>query len=204
MKELFYRLKYVFIIFNFFALSNCTFFGPVKTKPQIAYELSGLPAVPIKKRTSKILMVPQPDSLPMYNTTQMFYTPKPYQIASFSQNRWADTPAQMLHPLLIQSLQKMNYFHAVVSPPYTGKYDYLLNLQVLELKQDFIYRPATLKFSLKVDLIKSVGNRILVTKIIKITEPMRFCNPYNGVLAANRVTKQLLSQINALVVRYAR
>ena len=104
----------------------------------------------------------------------MAYTVRPYQIAYFSRNRWAETPAQMLQPLIVQTLQDTHYFHAVVTAPFIGKYDYSLNTQILELKQDYTYKPAKLKLILRAQLSNTATSHVIATTQYAIEEPYSF------------------------------
>ena len=85
---------------------------------------------PKKYMRPKILLISVPETIPVYNTTEMAYMIKPYQIAYFSLNQWAETPAEMLQPLLVQTLQNTHHFKAIVTPPYSGHFDYVLNTQI--------------------------------------------------------------------------
>src|ERR1700746_2225153 len=87
-------------------LSGCSLFSPVKVVVTKKYTLDETPMeVPSQKNRSLTLFVSEPESRPIYNTTQMAYTTQPHQIAFFSQNEWSETPSQMLHPLILKTLQ---------------------------------------------------------------------------------------------------
>src|SRR5262249_9060468 len=97
-------IRNAIITFGIFLLAGCSFFSPVKTDSPNKYLLNRIPAVvPTKPTRSITLLVFAPETQPIFNTTQMAYTIKPYQIAYFSKNQWAETPTEMLQPLLVQT-----------------------------------------------------------------------------------------------------
>lgn len=184
------------VVLGILMLSGCSLLLPVKSEPQSTYVLSCVPSHMATYRPhSSTLMVMPPEITPAYNTTEMAYTIKPYQIAYFSQNRWAETPAQMLHPLLVQTLQNTHFFHAVVTLPYAGNYDYVLSTQILQLLQDFTWCPARVQFTVRVQLSCVATNKVIATKQFTVLEPYRQHSPYAGVFAANRATAKILREI---------
>jgi hypothetical protein len=67
----------------------------------------------------------------------MAYTVKPYQLAYYRDNQWAETPAQMIQPLLVRTLQQTGFFQAILSPPDSGHASYALRTEIMELTQDY-------------------------------------------------------------------
>ena len=184
--------KICFSILVAFLFSGCSLLSPIKND-QTQYLLLQSSSYIVRRSAHPInILVAQPDTIAVYNTTDMAYTTKPYQIAYFSQNRWAETPSQMLHPLIVDVLQKTHYFHAVIAPPFAGQYDYLLNTQIIMLQQDFITKPGYLRFVVRAALTEASTNRVIATKQFTFIEPMRKSNPYSGVFAANRAVSKFL------------
>jgi len=189
-------ISMIVIAITMFMVSSCSFLTPVKTDLSTKYILNRVPTyVPTKTTHIISLLVSVPEARPLYNTTQMAYSIKPYQIAYFSQNEWAETPPQMLHPLLIQTLQNTHYFRAIIAPPSTSRYDYMLNTQILELRQDFTHRTPMLFMSVRAQLFKMSTNQVIATKQFSIEQPIPQESPYGGVYAANQATEIILKQI---------
>lgn len=186
--------KTLFLLCSMATLSGCL--SPVKIDNQHTYMLNSLPAsVPSSHHKAGTILVLPPETRPIYNTTQMAYTIKPYQIAYFSINQWGETPGQMLHPLLTQTLQNTRAFRAVVTPPFVGPYRYVLSTQILTFEQDFTQRPALLRLTARVQLMGMIKNQIIATRVFSITTPLYQSTPYGGVVAANQATEQLLKDI---------
>lgn len=191
-----------FLIFIFtILLSGCL--GPVQTEPSATYVLNTIPChVPTKPARHITLLVLQPETRPVINTTQMAYTIKPFQVAYFGRNQWAETPSQMLEPLMVQSLQNTHYFHAVVTPPYTGRYDYMLSTQILQLQQDYVCCPNVVKFTLRAQLTRTVTNQVIATKQFTVVMPIRRRTPYSGVIAANEATAKILAELTEFCLQH--
>ncbi|MBX3708885.1 MAG: membrane integrity-associated transporter subunit PqiC [Gammaproteobacteria bacterium] len=189
-------MRVILTLFGIVLLSACSFLSPVKVDLPDKYMLSKVPSyVPTKKTRPMILLIPTPETRPIYNTTQMAYMLKPYQIAYFSKNEWAETPAQMLHVLLIQTLQKTHFFKAVVTSPYNGHYDYVLNTEILELKEDLTHSTPLLVLSVRAQIFKISANQIIATKQFTVSLPIPRGTPYGAVFAANQAAATILRQI---------
>ncbi|MCD6039832.1 MAG: hypothetical protein K0S27_1232 [Gammaproteobacteria bacterium] len=186
----------IFIIAASFLLSACSVFSPIKTDQPTSYLLNTLPKPITKKPKHRMtLIVAPPSASQIYNTTQMAYTLQSYQISYFAKNRWADTPAQMVHSLLVQTLQDMHYFYAVGMPPMSGYYDYVLNTQLLQFEQRFSGDLSQFIITLRVQLVKMGNNQIIATRQFTAVEPALENTPHGGVVAANRATTKILAQV---------
>jgi cholesterol transport system auxiliary component len=183
--------------------SGCTLFSPVNmdTKKNV---LNNIPLELSSETThSATLLVLVPETMPAYATTQMAYSTQAYQIAYFSKNEWAETPSQMIQPLIVKTLRSTHYFSEVLSPPYFGRHTFELHVEILELKQDFTSEPATLRLAMRISLSRGATNQIVATKELSVREPMSERNPYAGVVAANEAMAKLLRELAKFVVEKA-
>lgn len=181
-----------------FLLSGCI--SPVNTN-YTRYQLTASPHVCVKRTHNATLLVLKPETNTIYSTTQMAYTKQPYEIAYFAKNRWADTPANMLQQLMIQSLQSTHYYRAIITPTYTAHFDYVLSTQLVELKQDFTQHPSIVRIKLRAQLIQASTSRVLRAKQFSVTAPAPQDSPAGGVMAANRAVDQLLKELNAFCTK---
>ena len=187
------------VIFSMFLLVSC--FSPVKVKRECLYTLNTVPSCQCaKKPTCKTLIVLPIITAPPYNTALMAYTRRPFQVAYYVNTRWAATPSQMLLPLLVKTLQSAHYFHAVVMPPFVGEYEYVLTTTVLKLEHNFIpCRPEGVVM-IRAQLSNALTNQVIATREFLAAEPIFRCPPYGGVIAQNKATAIVLSQISDFVV----
>jgi len=183
--------------------SGCALFSPVKidTKRNV---LNSIPLdLPSERTHTTTLLVLIPETTPVYATTQMAYSTRAYEIAYFSKNEWAETPSQMIQPLIVKTLRNTHYFSEVLSPPYFGRHTFALHVEIQELKQDFTSQPATLQLAMRIYLSREATNQIIATKELSIREPMTERTPYAGVVAANEAMQKLLRELAKFVFEKA-
>ena len=179
--------------------TSCALLTPATVETQKEM-LTKIPhALPEGKMHPATLLVLPPETSAVYDTIQMAYTIRPYQIAYFSRTEWGERPPRMIHPLLVQTLQKAGYFSAVVTPPFMGRYTHALRTEILVLQQDFTSAHATLRLALRVQLVAQVSNRVIATKEIDVREPMRENTPHGGAVAANDATAKALKEVAEFV-----
>jgi cholesterol transport system auxiliary component len=184
-------------------LAACALLSPPEPAVTTA-RLEKTPAeVPRRDPRPVTLLVFSPEAKPAFDTTQMAYTLRPYELAYFSRHQWGGTPSKMLQPLLVRTLESTGYFSAVLTPPHAGRYRYALRTEILELTQDFTSEPAGLRLSLRVRLSDDATNRVVATKEIALREPMRHKTPYAGVVAANDATAKALEEVARFVLEKA-
>jgi cholesterol transport system auxiliary component len=191
------------LIASIVLLSGCTLFSPlnIDTKKNV---LNNIPRdLPREMPHSATMLVLEPESLPPFATTQMAYSTEGYQIAYFIKNEWAETPSQMILPLIVQTLRNTHYFSEVLSPPYFGPHTFALRVEILELKQDFTSEPAMLKLAMHISLSRDATNEVVATKEWSMSQPMSEKNPYAGVVAANEAMPKLLRELALFVVEKA-
>jgi cholesterol transport system auxiliary component len=183
--------------------ASCGLLSPVKieTRKEV---LSQIPThLPQATTRAATLLILAPRTHPAYDTTQMAYTTEPHQIAYFAWNEWGETPAQMIQPLMVKTLQQARYFGAVLSPPYMGRYTYALRTEILELKQDFTSEPAVLQLAMRFELTRWGANEVVAAKEISLSEPMLGRTPSAGVVAANNAMVSALRQLAQFVLEKA-
>jgi cholesterol transport system auxiliary component len=182
------------------ALQGCALMSPARVESTKAV-LNKLPAeLPQPApRTASVLVFP-PETQPVYDTTQMAYTTQAYQVAYFSRHEWAETPSQMLQPLLVATLRRTRAFGAVLVPPHVGRVSYALRCEIVELLQDFTTQPATLRLGLHVELSDDTAGRVVASKDIALREPMREPTPEAGVVAANEALAKALQEVARFVL----
>ncbi|MFJ1267148.1 ABC-type transport auxiliary lipoprotein family protein [Legionella lytica] len=177
--------------------------SPVKIPASNQYQLTAYSSKQLTKHPQRVaLWVTPPDAAAGYQSEQMLYVNKPFQLESFVKNAWSNPPADMLYPLMVQSLQKTGVFHAVLSSSYSQGADYRLDTQLLSLEQSFLRRPSVLQFSAKVVLTRVSDNKVMGSKIISLQIPCSVDNPYGGVVAANQATREFTARMSAFVVSH--
>jgi cholesterol transport system auxiliary component len=196
--------KAVLIVSMFFLLSGCSMFKPVKLDKPATYVLSGNRSniTPVKgKPTGLTLLISAPKTASAYDSARMIYVDRPYELSYFTKNRWADSPARMLTPLFLQTLQATRHFQAVVSMPYMDNADVRLDTELLSLQQDFTQKPSQVRMVLLAQLVNMKTHKVLATRQFVFAEKTAQDDPYSGVIAANQIVTKLLPQLAAFCVK---
>ncbi len=179
--------------------------SPVQTTSTNQYKLSAYSQKGAIRSAKKMtIFVSQTEAAASYRTEQMLYVKKPFSLTAFSKNSWVNPPADMLFPLIIQSLQRSGYFYAVTSNPSLASADYRLDTLLLELQQSFLVKPSVVALGAKVVLIRVSDSRVIASKIISVHVKTPFDTPYGGVIAANRATTNFTAELTSFVSKHIR
>lgn len=173
----------------------------VKLPAKNQYQLMGINTAKVATNSKRrSILVTQPIATAGYQTNQMRYIEKPYQLASFVKNTWVATPADMLYPLVLQSLQNTHHFGAVESAPFSGVTDYRMDVRVLKLVQNFLKKPSQIEMVVSAS-VSNGNHRILASKTFyqRVDAPKN--TPYGGVMAANIATANIMRQLASFAAR---
>lgn len=193
--------KIAICLLSFCLLSACSIFEPIKLPPMHYFTL----AVPdwdcCTQQGCRTILVNPPRANALYNSPRMIYIPACYQIQYFAQNRWVDTPTQMLQFLLVNSLQHTGYFQAIINTPSCTDYDWVLNTQLLSFQQEFITCPSRFRIAMRAQLSNARSRRVIATENFVVVQTTACDNPYGGALAANLAAQEMLDEINCFCLR---
>lgn len=179
-------------------LSACS---PVKLPVTNEYQLNAYSSKQLaKKPKSSTILITAPEAMADYQTEQMLYIDKPYKLEAFAKNAWTSPPAEMLYPLLMQSVQRSGFFHAVTTTAYADEADYRLDTQLIRLHQNFLQKPSVLEFAIKVSLTHIADNKVIGSQIISQHIPCSMNTPYGGVIAANKASQAITAAVAQFVV----
>jgi len=182
--------------------AGCSVFAPVRTETT-TYVLDKVPAgVHTAAVGSPVISVPIPEVVPLYATRRMAYSTERHQIGHFNESEWALPPAQMIHPLLVETLRRTGHFAAVdAMAPARG--DFVLRTEVQEVLQDFTARPALFRLRLRVLLERGADHRLVAARELSATEPLHEDTARAGVAAGNEAMEKLLRDVAAFAVENA-
>lgn len=177
-------------------LASCAALQAPEPERANTYFLEAAPAAaaPRPKR-DLVLAVSAPRARPGFDTPMMAYTQRPNALEYFAKNRWVDTPARMLAPLLVQALERSGGFRAVVQAPSSAAAALRLDTALVRLEQDFGARPSRVRFTLRAQLIDTSTRRVLASAEFDETEAAPSDDPYGGVIAANQATAKLVKEM---------
>lgn len=151
--------------------------------------------------STQSILISQPDAIAGYQTEQMLYTDKPFQLSSFAHSGWISSPANMLTPLIVQSLQHSHYFSAVAAGPNADKTDYRLDTQLIALQQNFLTKPSTFELSVQIVLTRVGDGHVVASRTFKEHIPCPTDTPYGGVIAANKAAQVFTAALTKYVIK---
>jgi cholesterol transport system auxiliary component len=178
--------------------------APVKSVVTNQYKLDLYHQKHVSSRsaTRQTILITQPDAVAGYQTDQMMYVKKRFAISSFAHSAWTGPPADMLLPLMLQSIQDLGYFYAVSSSLSSEQTDYRLDTQLISLQQNFLTSPSNIDFIAKITLMDVANNKVMASKIISLHIPCPQESPYGGVIAANNATKEFTAQLSIFILEH--
>jgi cholesterol transport system auxiliary component len=187
--------KIIFLILLFSSLMGCSVLAPL-SKPPKTYLLNNVTIENYtKSKSQKTLLVSQITSNSWLDTSHMAYQLNDNEINYFAENQWIAPPAELLQPIIINALISSNLYRAVVPAPFNGNYDQRLEIQLLEMQQNFIQKPSVYEMTLQVQLVDRVSQKIINSQRFHIIAPALTDNPEGGVIAADRAVEEFIAQL---------
>lgn len=166
--------------------------------PVTAQETSGSAAA-----GRRVLLLAPPQAAPGYDSARMVYQRQPQTLEAFTQSAWMDTPARMLAPLLLRSLQDSlplrAQLRAVLQAPSAARADLQLDTSILRLQQDFLHHPSSVRFTLQVTLTDQRTREVLAWRLLDVTQPATSEDAAGGAAAASVAVQSALQQLQAFV-----
>ena len=150
---------------------------------------------PAGKPGAGTLVVNVPVAQPGFDTPRMAYTQRPYEVSYYGTHQWADPPARMLTPLLVQVLEQTGYWRAIAPMPTSVRGDYRVDIDQLVLLQDFLQKPSRVRVALRIQITKLPEYLVLGTRLFEMVEEASNDDAYGGAVAANRAVDRLLNEL---------
>jgi cholesterol transport system auxiliary component len=135
-----------------------------------------------------------------FDSAHIVYTRSPPQLEHFARSEWADTPARMLAPWMVEvlgrELTRTGAAGAVLLAPTPAVSDFMLDTDLVRLQQDFSTPPSRVRLTLRVSLIQTSSRRVLAVREFDATEPAPSDDPRGGVQAAQAASAKLLQEVS--------
>jgi len=190
------------VSFTLIVFSSACVLGPSDTSTPRTYFLN--PEISWKnphgygeRLGTAVLLITQPKAQAGFDTARMAYLLRPYEINYFAFNQWADTPARLLHRIMVENLDKTGLWSAVLQTPGTVPAQYRLDCDNLILEQQFFSRPSRVRLSVRAQIIETKKPAILATRYFEVLEVAPTADAYGGVQAGNHAAEKLLIDLAA-------
>ncbi len=193
----------VLMIMSCVALSACTLIKPPAAVSMQSYVLeppaAGRPANAARPHGAT-LVVAELRTRSGYDTPRMAYVKRDYTLDYYANSQWADTPARMLQPLLVNALESTGHYSAVLRAPAPVATGLRLDAEIVRLEQVFTTKPSHMRISLRVLLIDTRNGQVLGQREFDADVPTPSDDAYGGVRALNQALAPLLNDVAAFCV----
>ena len=142
-----------------------------------------------------VLIVSAPQAQPGFDSARMAYMQRPFEVQYYATNQWADPPARMVMPLLVQALEHRGIAHVVVALPTSLRGDMRLDVDQLMMVHEFLERPSRLRVGFRARVLTLPEQVVLGTRTFEAVEVTSTEDAYGGAVAANRAMSKLLDQV---------
>lgn len=165
-----------------------------------------MPKMPARPTASgaPTLLVSMPYATVGFDSTHMMYLRQAHQLEYFARSEWVDTPARMLLPRLIDSLAASGIFGAVLPAPASARADFVLDVQLLRLQQEFLTQPSQIHLTVRVVLLDNTRHQVLAWREFDSIVKADSDTAYGGVLASQQAVQAVLTQLVAFCRDHAR
>ena len=150
------------------------------------------------------LVVALPRAAPGFDSARMVYLRQPQQLEAFAFHEWVDTPARMLVPLLVRTLQASGGFSAVLQAPSVASGTWRLETELIRLQQDFSSAPSQVRLTLRAVLLDTASRQVIAWREFDETVPAATDDPAGGAAAAHQATQRVLVALAAFCAAQAR
>jgi cholesterol transport system auxiliary component len=141
------------------------------------------------------LLVSVPQAASGYDSQRIIYLRQAHGLEYFAHSEWIDTPARMLAPMIIATIQDSGTFRAVIPAPSSARGDLRLDTEIIRLHQDFRHTPSRVRFTLRARLIDGKTQHVVASHEFDDSSPAPSDDPYGGIVAANRVVRMILDEL---------
>lgn len=144
-----------------------------------------------------VLLVSLPQAEPGFETPRMVYVTRRFELEYYAANQWAESPARLFLPLLVQSAGRTGDWRTVVALPSSIRGDYRLDVTGFAVQQEFLQRPSLVRMTLRSQVVDLKESRVVSTKSFESVTQAPSEDAYGGVLAANQATVAMLAQVTS-------
>ncbi len=146
------------------------------------------------------IYVSVPEATAGLETEQMWYMKAPYESRAFVHNSWSNTPAEMLYPLIVQSLNDTHAFRVVSVGSHAESFQYRINTDILKLIQNFLVTPSQMQVPISAIITDPADGKPIASKFFRYQVPCRANSPYGGAVAANQIMARFTSELSQFAV----
>ena len=182
----------------FHLAAGCTIFPEASNQPVRSYLFTpdfSADKWPSCASPHGVLVVGLPQEQGGTNTSGIAYLLRPHEIRYYAYNQWAESPARLLMPLMVQAMEKTNCWGTVTNAASALRDDFRLDSEILQWQQEFFSNPSRVRVSFRAQLVESQKREVIAARRFEIIEEAPSGDAYGAVIASNRAVNRLLGEI---------
>ena len=144
-----------------------------------------------------VLEVRRPRAAPGYGSDAMLYVRRPRRLEAYARGRWAEPPARMLQPALVEALSASGLFRAVLAGPAAVRAGLRLETTLLTLHHDLTGPEPRVSIALRAVLVDRRTRRVLAARRIEAAALAPAAGAAAMAEGAARALDDLLAQVAA-------
>ena len=159
-------------------ICGCSF-TPVKPTKTTKYIINyNVPPKNCSSNSNKSIYIQNTTATPPYDTHNMLYSESPYVINQYSYSIWANLPQNTVLRAITQEIQNTCEFSNVYISEMTFATDYVLNSQIVIIKENIENKSASAELAIEVQLINNnthnIKSNLFVEKNTITPSPQNF------------------------------
>jgi cholesterol transport system auxiliary component len=136
----------------------------------------------------------EPLSTKLYNNTNIYYSDKSFTIYPYVLNKWSNYPTKMIQQQLVMALDKANLYNSVTTDMINGKFDFVLQSELLKMVQLIEKNSAYSVLKIKFYILNKY-NQNISTKTFEYKIKNDSINAYGAIKAYNQALNQLTNDL---------
>ena len=141
------------------------------------------------------LAVTTPIAAAGFSGIHIIYQRNVNELERFALSQWADTPVQMLAPLIVRAAERSGAFRSVVRSSTAAMSDFRLDTELIRLQQEFTSNPSRTRLTLRAVLVNTATRRVVASREFDASVASPSEDPRGGVVAANEVANRVLAEL---------
>ncbi|MBU0676392.1 MAG: membrane integrity-associated transporter subunit PqiC [Proteobacteria bacterium] len=197
-KFILHRCRIVTVCLSLLVVGGCNILLPSTTPYPSFYSLDSVPEIAkaAASATAPTLIINPPVAAAGFDNPRIIYMRETHKFEYFAHSEWVDSPARMLMPLLVTTIENSGAFRAVVLTPSSAIGDLRLDNEIIRLQHEFLTQPSQVHFTLRSYLVDNKTRRVLAWREFDTIVPAASDDTYGGVVAANHAVKIVLEELS--------
>ncbi|MEA1915483.1 MAG: ABC-type transport auxiliary lipoprotein family protein [Campylobacterota bacterium] len=136
----------------------------------------------------------EPSTSKLFNNTYIYYSEKAFTIHPYALNKWSDYPTKMIEKQIALKLDQAKLYRSTSTSMVNGKYDYILQAELLTMVQIIEAEQSKSVLSIKFYILDKY-NKNIASKTFNYAVKNNHTNAYEAVKSYNKALNLLLGDL---------